>query len=392
MTSVVFRNRRTCRVAALAICILGSASLFAEQASGRAASGLQYEPPLPESAKTQVLVLGTPHLGAMKTPPPPAALEPLLAVLTRFHPAVIGVERIPPDILLSMQQRGEFMAEVAQQFGGRYLDAGRKMQTALGISAADASKRVNALLQNRDGLDANARLQLVACMLAAYDYDSAVLQWSYVPDSARHSDAVASLLPADIAAAVDKSLHSPNEASSIAVTLAGRLGLQQIVPIDDQSDAVIAAEIMERFPGELEKIEQHRETKALRESASRAHADAEFEAGRSGPAGLLPYYRFINSPQATGQDVAGQWGRYFRTNLPSGVDRSRVAQWEVRNLLIAAHIRQATALHPGERMLVVIGSAHKPFLDRYLRQMLDVRVIQLESLIEKVGQFVQAEQ
>jgi hypothetical protein len=34
---------------------------------------------------------------------------------------------------------------------------------------------------------------------------------------------------------------------------------------------------------------------------------------------------------------------------------------------------------------------HKPFLDRYLRQMLDVRVIQLESLIEKVGQFVQAE-
>jgi hypothetical protein len=80
------------------------------------------------------------------------------------------------------------------------------------------------------------------------------------------------------------------------------------------------------------------------------------------------------------------------SNLPSGVDRSRVAQWEVRNLLIAAHIRQATALHPGERMLVVIGSAHKPFLDRYLRQMLDVRVIQLESLIEKVGQFVQAEQ
>jgi hypothetical protein len=32
------------------------------------------------------------------------------------------------------------------------------------------------------------------------------------------------------------------------------------------------------------------------------------------------------------------------------------------------------------------GLRHKPFLDRYLRQMLDVRVIQLDSLIEKVGQ------
>ncbi len=39
-----------------------------------------------------------------------------------------------------------------------------------------------------------------------------------------------------------------------------------------------------------------------------------------------------------------------------------------------------TAELPGRRVLVIIGAAHKPFLDAYLGRMLDVRVVGLRSL------------
>ncbi len=364
--------------AAFAICL--SISLDAAAAGKRPWNGFSYEASLPDTAKTQILVLGTPHLEAMKSPPRPAALAPLIATLEKFEPDVIAVERIAPHILLALQQRSSFMAEVATQFGGKALDKGRAMQAALGTSAAEAAARVASVLRSDQKLDDSGRLRLVADMLASYDYTSAVLQWSYIPEAARHSEEAAKVVPADVAANLDESLRSPNEIFSIAVPLARHRGLQQIAAIDDQSDAAIVAEILERQPGELEKIENHPETKALQQSAARKRFDAEYESGLTSAEGLLSFYRFINSAEAVDADVAGQWGRYFRTKLPSGVDRSRVAQWEVRNLLIAAHVREASALKPGGRVLVLIGSAHKPFLDRYLGQMMDVRLRQLEDL------------
>ena len=95
---------------------------------------------------------------------------------------------------------------------------------------------------------------------------------------------------------------------------------------------------------------------------------------------MLRYYSFMNSLNYTSTDVAMQWGVWFRTKLASGLDRSRVAQWEVRNLNITSRIREATAFFPGKRMLVIIGAGHKPFLDSYLSQMLDVKLIQLAEL------------
>jgi pheromone shutdown protein TraB len=88
----------------------------------------------------------------------------------------------------------------------------------------------------------------------------------------------------------------------------------------------------------------------------------------------------MNSPAYRDRDVEAQFHVFFRTKLASGVDRARSALWEVRNLNIAAHIRRATAAHPGKRMLVIIGAGHKAFLDLYLSQMMDLRLVQLSEL------------
>ena len=90
---------------------------------------------------------------------------------------------------------------------------------------------------------------------------------------------------------------------------------------------------------------------------------------------LLGFYRWINSPEFGKADLDAQWHIFLRANLPSGLDRARAALWEERNLRIAANIRRAAAYGTGKRVLVIIGASHKPFLDAYLRQMMDVEVV-----------------
>jgi len=73
----------------------------------------------------------------------------------------------------------------------------------------------------------------------------------------------------------------------------------------------------------------------------------------------------------------------LRTRFASGTDRSRLGLWENRNLKIAARIRAVAALHPGGRVLVFYGAAHKPFLEAYLSQMADVRLVGLQELMAR---------
>jgi pheromone shutdown protein TraB len=72
---------------------------------------------------------------------------------------------------------------------------------------------------------------------------------------------------------------------------------------------------------------------------------------------------------------------FYRTRLASGLDRNRAAMWEARNLAIAARIRAETAAHPGGKVLVVIGAAHRPFIEAYLASMMDVQIVPLSQVL-----------
>jgi len=74
---------------------------------------------------------------------------------------------------------------------------------------------------------------------------------------------------------------------------------------------------------------------------------------------------------------------FLQIHLPSGEDLDRIALWENRNLKIAAHLRTISAMHPGERILVIYGIAHKPFLEAYINCWIDVRLIKFEDLFDR---------
>ena len=79
-------------------------------------------------------------------------------------------------------------------------------------------------------------------------------------------------------------------------------------------------------------------------------------------------------------DVDAQWGVFLRTHFASGSDRSRLGLWENRNLKIAARIRTVAALHPGGRVLVIYGAAHRPFLEAYLSSIADIQIVGFKEL------------
>jgi hypothetical protein len=76
-----------------------------------------------------------------------------------------------------------------------------------------------------------------------------------------------------------------------------------------------------------------------------------------------------------------QWEAMLRARLPDEMGRTRVALWETRNLHMVGHIQRMIAQHPGERILVIVGSSHKPFFDAYLRQMMGVQVVDAETVL-----------
>lgn len=340
--------------------------------------GINYKPRLKDDEKTKILILATPHLRNLQCFKP-GALQPLLGILQKFNPDVIGLETLPPAILEDMEKRGGNFDKVIAIFAKARLEVGHKMQKTLNVARVEAESKADALLKEKSLLSAAARRQLIAYLLAAYDYNSAVLQYSYLDENERQPDA---LLPQEVLARLNESLSSANESFSIGVALAKRLKLQKVVGIDDQMDADLFFKMDEKG---LEEVENHPETKASKGAKFYAESDKRLKAACANGEEMLRHYLYVNSPEFAAKDVSLQWGKYFRMKVSSEVNRDRMLQWEVRNLNIASHIRKAMFSHSGKRMLVIIGASHKPFLDSYLGQMLDVKLVQLSKLTADGG-------
>jgi pheromone shutdown protein TraB len=69
------------------------------------------------------------------------------------------------------------------------------------------------------------------------------------------------------------------------------------------------------------------------------------------------------------------FGAALEEGSPQHFGRNYVGYWETRNLRMASNIRDAIAAQPGSRTLVIVGAAHKGYLDAYLNQMHDVRIV-----------------
>jgi hypothetical protein len=325
---------------------------------------------------TRILVIGTAHLSGTPDNFDPAVLEPLLQRLQAFHPDAIAIEALPGRSIAQMWQYRASYPDVARYYGGRAMVMAALARNTLQLDMPDADAEVRHTLATWPASPTpEQRRRLAALFCAAGDPASALVQWWRLDPSQRiKDDNVSQLLVEQLA--TYETPPRKNEDYLIASRLAVRLGLERVFPMDDQSDDVTSPTFehdMQAFMAEpwfqraihsptfepLTHTEEHMRT----------------------PEETLNTYRFMNQPATGINDSNGQWLSMINRASPNDVGRTRVAAWETRNMRMAANIREVSNAKPGGRVLVIVGSAHKPWLDAYLSMMSDVQIVDAEQVL-----------
>src|SRR5450830_1912097 len=297
-------------------------------ALAHAASAQQYQPDFDPtrfkgpaaSPPSEIMVLGTPHLSQMKQFDI-AHLAALNARLAAWRPQLIAIEAMSGLHCDKLRHYPQRYADTVKTYC-RDTAAG---QRATGLDVGAATERADQILAQwrKSGAQPTPaqRRELAAVFLAGGEQASALVQWLRLPEGERHEGEG---LDAALVALLRGLETKRDESLQIAARLAARLGIDQLVPMDDQS-----SETADEDP------------KAS--GAARLVFESDFGAAMNEP-----------SPQRYG--------------------RGYLAYWEARNLRMAANIRAGLETRPGARMLVIVGASHKGYLEAYLNLMHDLRI------------------
>ena len=325
------------------------------------------------SGPSSLLVLGTPHLssidGGFKAP----LLDSLIERLVAFGPDVVMIEALPPRSLAKLQAQGGYADDVLDSFGKRMTRPGTLAQETLDVAWSEAWQRT----RDTQG-ECEPGVSAAACILlylAAYEFDTALLKYRRLDDEQRST--FSEQYPG-IASDFDASQESSNEYYTIAQRLADELSLPRIFPVDAHEDKIPFLGILAEEKG----IEEYFQRVFGDVSQLPFVRESEQRQARAIAAGdLLPYYRWLNAPDALAWDRASQWQPFFDLDDASNFGKRRLALWEMRNFLTAANIARVLADFPGQKAVFIVGSSHKPFIDGYFADSIWVEVVSAGSVL-----------
>jgi hypothetical protein len=318
---------------------------------------------------TEVLTIGSAHLGQLKTVVTPEMLAPLLDKLAAFKPTIItheGVSGEQCDVLKRYAVRYPGMFQT-YCWAADYVDK----PTGLTISAAmaEVEKTLSAWPASPT---AAQRRRLASLFLAAGDRPSARVQWLQVPVEQRTTG---DGIDEDLLKIVTRAGAKPNETYDIAVALAARLGLNRVYAVDDHTADSIQAlagpdldKFLQSFWGSVKSPVYDEATK--------------LENGLKTGSDMLSYYRFTNRPATLRAYVTLDYRRAMNTPSPASYGRVYNAWWDTRNLRMVSNIRAAFGNQPGARVLNVVGASHNAYYDAYLDMMADVKLIDAEAVLQ----------
>lgn len=310
----------------------------------------------------EVLVLGTAHLSGLKAPFQPANLRLLNERLIAWKPRIVAIEAL-----------SGVQCDYARRLPHRYKDTvadycwdPAPAQAATGLDVPAATAEAARLLADWPAAPtASQRRHLAAVFLAGGERTSALVQWLRLPEAERHAG---DGLDAALVAILEKQRARRNEDTLIAAPVAAALGLERVVAMDDHSSDVVI---------EDEKAWGAAITKAWNNPAGarRKQQDAALHAKLGDEQGVLAMYRAFNDPAQYKLVFDSDFGAALEEGSPQQFGRRYVGYWETRNLRMASNIREAIAGQPGSRTLVIVGASHKGYLEAYLHQMHDVRIV-----------------
>jgi hypothetical protein len=332
------------------------------------------------SSQTEVLVLGTEHLRRIGDRFEPSLLDSLIDRLVAFEPDAVAVETLRARDIAAMEQWGGAFDQVLRQFAQTARYHGHRAQDENNWTWAKAHQRADSLLSLAEAspspLGAEDRRSLIQSLVAAYQFPSAALHWRSLSAGARTAQTA---LADTTAAALSAASEAPNEVYAIGLRLAHRLGHQRLYAIDDHSEKdrflAIAGRLQQQAGAQIDSVRQAYVSHPImqrRDSLLNAGVDA---------GSLLAFYQYENRPERLRADVMLQWRPWQTLDVTGNLGAARLALWEARNLRMAAHIQRVAAEAPGGRVLVVVGTSHKPFLDALLRKAMNVEVVNAHEVL-----------
>ncbi|KQN91013.1 hypothetical protein ASE95_12170 [Sphingomonas sp. Leaf231] len=323
----------------------------------------------PPGPPNQVLVLGSPHLSSYKTLRSDA-LTPLLNRLSAWRPEAIATEN-----LSGMQ------CESLRRYPARYeqgtldycpdTDAFGK---TLGLDVPAATAAAERMLSDWPAAPTAAqRRRLAALFLAAGEPGSAMVQWLRLSGGERRAG---DGLDAAMIAELTRRRTRPSETEWVGSALAARLGLERLYSVDDHSADFPT-------PPALEKAYETAITRVWDNPAGKRRRAilAPLEAGLAVPGGMLSLYRGYNTAAAQELAYRSDFGAALLEPSPQRFGRGYLGYWEVRNLRMVANVRDVLSLHPGTRLLAIVGASHKGYYEAYLNQMHDVQLVDAAKVL-----------
>jgi hypothetical protein len=319
------------------------------------------------AAAQSVTIVGTQHLKGLDTPPAPEQYQHAIDLLSQFAPTQVCIERMSGERLqaygrdpmrnamaLSPQTHG-------RPLGTLILPLGVNMQTRLAVLPADAREEAADLAARWDELDPEARIRLIALQIAGYEFHSAVLNWSYLDDAERQAAASGVLEPA--APALTDMLTSHDEAYALAVPLARRAGLHELCTADAlEYEAAGMQAALERGGQEIFETP----SVAERLEAYTLHMDSQWRPD-GGPDALSRMLAYMNSDAFIEYDLENQWELMRRHDNEAGAFHRRLMYWHARTAQISSELYRALAQGPSERVLFIVGAAHRSFNEAEMR-------------------------
>lgn len=322
------------------------------------------------AAPSEMLVLGTPHLAGLPADFAPENLEPLLARLAAWKPAIITIEAVSgPDCERLIRYQALYPGT------SDYCWDPAAAQKAVGLDMVAATVEADRLLGAWPANPAPGdRRRLAALFLAGAEPASALVQWLRLPASERRAG---DGLDDTLVAMLDKLTARRNENYRVGSVLAARLGLERVHATDDHSaDATTAS--LDKDPGYGAALQRIWDTPLVKE---RIATDKALEAKLDG-AGVMALYRFYNRPATMRLAYDSDFGAALADATPQNYGRRYAGWWETRNLRMVGNIRAAMATQPGARTLAIVGASHKGYFEAYLNMMHDVRLVDAETILK----------
>lgn len=316
----------------------------------------------------EVLVLGSPHLSQLPPSFNSASLQLLNDRLASWRPQAIAIEALSGP-------QCDFLRRYPQRYKhtiSSYCWDPAPARAATGLDVAAATEQADQLLAAWPAAPtASQRRRLAALFLAGGERASAIVQWLQLPEAERHAG---DGLDAVLVERLQGLERKRDESYLIAAQLAARLGHERVYPMDDHTADSTSAD--EKAAGEAIM-------KAWNNPATeqRKRMDQALTERLGKPEDVLALYRSQNAPGIGRLVFDSDFGAALNEPSPQRFGRGYVGYWETRNLRMASNIRDVMTLRPGIRMLVIVGASHKGYLEAYLHQMHDVRVVDAGPLL-----------